>query len=212
MPFILYSGLYTKRMLTYKITEKLFYASLYGTVFSIILMFIAQVAGEVSRLFVIFFVLFNFILLCFVRFLTNKILRKLRLLQIPILILGAGLSGEAITKEIRKDSGMGYKIIGFLEDNKPKTQYVSRYPILGGFGDLEKVVRNKCGIRLDCRARIVPVRPVGSHLPGPVFSERRGCHPEPGGVPMSNIEAESFSMPKSWCSISKIIWQGNRTR
>lgn len=35
-------------------TEKLFYASLYGTVFSIILMFIAQVAGEVSRLFVIF--------------------------------------------------------------------------------------------------------------------------------------------------------------
>lgn len=54
MPFILYSGLYTKRMLTYKITEKLFYASLYGTVFSIILMFIAQVAGEVSRLFVIF--------------------------------------------------------------------------------------------------------------------------------------------------------------
>lgn len=37
MPFILYSGLYTKRMLTYKMTEKLFYASLYGTVFSIIL-------------------------------------------------------------------------------------------------------------------------------------------------------------------------------
>ena len=31
MPFILYSGLYTKRMLTYKMTEKLFYASLYGT-------------------------------------------------------------------------------------------------------------------------------------------------------------------------------------
>ena len=134
-------GLYTKRMLTYKMTEKLFYASLYGTVFSIILMFIAQVAGEVIlRLFVICFVLL--ILYFSVRsFSDNKILRKLRLLQIPILILGAGLSGEAITKEIRKDSGMGYKIIGFLEDNKPKTQYVSRYPILGGFGDLEKVVR-----------------------------------------------------------------------
>ena len=38
MPFILYSGLYTKRMLTYKMTEKLFYASLYGTVFSIIIL------------------------------------------------------------------------------------------------------------------------------------------------------------------------------
>lgn len=35
-------------------TEELFYASLYGTAFSIILMFIAHVAGEISRLFVIF--------------------------------------------------------------------------------------------------------------------------------------------------------------
>ena len=193
MPFILYSGLYTKRMLTYKMTEKLFYASLYGTVFSIILMFIAQVEGEVSRLFVIFFVLFNFILLCFVRFLTNKILRKLRLLQIPILILGAGLSGEAITKEIRKDSGMGYKIIGFLEDNKPKTEYINRYPILGGFGDLEKVVR-------ETSVESVLIAAPGlsqSALSDLIYRAQLlvkdvGIIPNLVGVPMSNIEAESF--------------------
>ena len=193
MPFILYSGLYTKRMLTYKITEKLFYASLYGTVFSIILMFIAQVAGEVSRLFVIFFVLFNFILLCFVRFLTNKILRKLRLLQIPILILGAGLSGEAITKEIRKDSGMGYKIIGFLEDNKPKTQYVSRYPILGGFGDLEKVVRETSVESVLIAAPGLSQSALSDLIYRAQFLVKDvGVIPNLVGVPMSNIEAESF--------------------
>ena len=193
MPFILYSGLYTKRMLTYKMTEKLFYASLYGTVFSIILMFIAQVAGEVSRLFVIFFVLFNFILLCFVRFLTNKILRKLRLLQIPILILGAGLSGEAITKEIRKDSGMGYKIIGFLEDNKPKTQYVSRYPILGGFGDLEKVVRETSVESVLIAAPGLSQSALSDLIYRAQFLVKDvGVIPNLVGVPMSNIEAESF--------------------
>ena len=63
MSFILYEGLYTKRMLTYKIIKKLFYASLSGTIFSIILMFIGQVAGDVSRLFVAFFALFGFVLL-----------------------------------------------------------------------------------------------------------------------------------------------------
>ena len=193
MPFILYSGLYTKRMLTYKITEKLFYASLYGTVFSIILMFIAQVAGEVSRLFVIFFVLFNFILLCFVRFLTNKILRKLRLLQIPILILGAGLSGEAITKEIRKDSGMGYKIIGFLEDNKPKTEYINRYPILGGFGDLEKVVRETSVESVLIAAPGLSQSSLSDLIYRAQFLVKDvGVIPNLVEVPMSNIEAESF--------------------
>ena len=193
MPFILYSGLYTKRMLTYKMTEKLFYASLYGTVFSIILMFIAQVAGEISRLFVIFFVLFNFILLCFVRFLTNKILRKLRLLQIPILILGAGLSGEAITKEIRQDSGMGYKIIGFLEDNKPKTQYVSRYPILGGFGDLEKVVRETSVESVLIAAPGLSQSALSDLIYRAQFLVKDvGVIPNLVGVPMSNVEVESF--------------------
>lgn len=193
MSFILYSGLYTKRMLTYRMTEKLFYATLYGAVFSIILMFIAQVAGEVSRLFVIFLALFSFLFLCFIRFLTNKILRKFHLFQIPVLIIGAGLTGEAITKEIRKDSGMGCNIVGFLEDHKPKTEYISRYPILGGFGDLEKVVQE---------TNVESVLIAAPGLSQPALSDLIyraqllvkdvGVIPNLVGVPMSNIEAESF--------------------
>lgn len=41
MAFILYEGLYGKRMLIYQMMKKLFRASLGGTVFSIILMFLA---------------------------------------------------------------------------------------------------------------------------------------------------------------------------
>lgn len=55
MAFILYEGLYGKRMLIYQRMKKLFRASLGGTVFSIILMFLAQVAGDVSRFYVILY-------------------------------------------------------------------------------------------------------------------------------------------------------------
>lgn len=193
MPFILYSGLYTKRMLTYKMTEKLFYASLYGTMFSVILMFIAHLAGEVSRLFVILFALFSFLLLCSIRFLINKIFCRLRFFRIPILIVGAGLSGEAITREIQKDSGMGYKIIGFLEDNKPKTEYINRYPILGGFDDLEKVVQET-----NVESVLIAVPGLAQEALSDLIYRAQflvkdvGVIPNLVDVPMSNVEAESF--------------------
>ena len=87
---------------------------------------------------------------------------------------------------------MGYKIIGFLEDNKPKTQYVSRYPILGGFGDLEKVVRETSVesvliARPDC-----PSPPYRISFTGQFLVKDVGVIPNLVGVPMSNIEAESF--------------------
>ena len=193
MSFILYSGLYTKRMLTYKMTEELFYVSLYGTAFSIILMFIAHVAGEISRLFVIFFALFSFLFLCFIRFLINKIFHRLCFLQTPILIVGAGFSGEAITREIQKDSGMGYKIIGFLEDNKPKTEYIHQYPILGGFGDLEKVVKET-----NVEAVLIAAPGLAQEALSDLIYRAQflvkdvGVIPNLVGVPMSNVEAESF--------------------
>lgn len=193
MSFILYAGLYTKRLLTYKIIEKLFYASFGGTVFSIILMFIGQVAGEVSRLFVAFIALFSFLLLCLSRFITNNLLKHFSLLQIPVLIVGAGLSGDAIVREIRNDSGMGYEVVGFLEDGTPKTTYTDSYPVLGGFKDLEKVIRE---MRIEQVVIAAPglAQDVLSDLiyrAQPLVKDV-GVIPNLVDVPMSNVEAETF--------------------
>lgn len=46
MFFIFYSGLYGRRMLIYRMVERLFFACLEGAVLSIILMFFAQVWGR----------------------------------------------------------------------------------------------------------------------------------------------------------------------
>lgn len=77
---------------------------------------------------------------------------------------------------------MGYKIIGFLEDNKPKTQCVSRYPILGGFGDLEKVVQETNVESVLIAAPGLSQSALSDLIyRAQFFSERRGCHPESGG-------------------------------
>lgn len=193
MAFILYSGLYTKRMVMYKMVEKLFYSSLYGTIFSIILMFIAQVAGEVSRLFVAFFAMFNFVFLLGIRFLISKILHRFRLFQISILIVGAGRSGDAIVREMQKDRGRGYKVIGFLEDHTPKTAYVNEYPVMGGFSELEKVVK-ETGVE-----SVIIAAPglSQSDLSELIYRAQSlvkdvGVIPNLVGVPMANVEAESF--------------------
>lgn len=115
MAFILYEGLYGKRMLIYQMMKKLFRASLGGTVFSIILMFLAQVAGDVSRFYVILYTAISFALLCLFRVILAKGMKKSKAFQIPILI------------------------VGFLEDHEP---YDKSCTILGGFGDMERVIRD----------------------------------------------------------------------
>lgn len=90
MAFILYEGLYGKRMLIYQMMKKLFRASLGGIVFSIILMFLAQVAGDVSRFYVILYTAISFALLCLFRVILAKGMKKSKAFQIPIPILIVG--------------------------------------------------------------------------------------------------------------------------
>lgn len=139
MAFILYEGLYGKRMLIYQMMKKLFRASLGGTVFSIILMFLAQVAGDVSRFYVILYTAISFALLCFIRVILSKWMKRSEAFQIPVLIVGAGKTGEVMARQIQNDTGMRYRIVGFLEDHEP---YDKSCTILGGFGDMERVIRD----------------------------------------------------------------------
>ena len=47
----------------------------------------------------------------------KKILEYFNFLQIPVLIIGAGKTAELLVNGIIGDAGMGYRIIGLLEDN-----------------------------------------------------------------------------------------------
>lgn len=190
MAFILYEGLYGKRMLIYQMMKKLFRASLGGTVFSIILMFLAQVAGDVSRFYVILYTAISFALLCLFRVILAKGMKKLRAFQIPILIVGAGKTGEVMARQIQNDTGMRYRIVGFLEDHEP---YDKSCTILGGFGDMERVIRDTGVQHVIIAAPGIPQTQLSSLIyQAQTLVRNVGVVPNLVAVPMSNVTAESF--------------------
>ena len=91
-------------------------------------------------MFIAVFWLLSFILLVIFRYILKKILEKYQLLQVPVLIIGAGKTAELLVQGIKDDAGMGYKIIGLLEDNKVEEGILENYPVLGKFSDAEQVI------------------------------------------------------------------------
>lgn len=190
MAFILYEGLYGKRMLIYQMMKKLFRASLGGTVFSIILMFLAQVAGDVSRFYVILYTAISFALLCLFRVILAKGMKKSKAFQIPILIVGAGKTGEVMARQIQNDTGMRYRIVGFLEDHEP---YDKSCTILGGFGDMERVIRDTGVQHVIIAAPGIPQTQLSSLIyQAQTLVRSVGIVPNLVAVPMSNVTVESF--------------------
>lgn len=193
MAFLLKNKLYSKKMPFYQIVENIFYACLYGVAFSIILMFLGRVSDQVSRLYVALFGVLVFLFLVAVRYGMKKTIGKSSLMTTPVLIVGAGRTADAVVTEFRKDTGLNYTIVGFLEDNEPKTAYVKDYPILGGFGDMEKVVKETGvqsiliaapGLSQDKLSDLIyRAQSIASDV---------GIVPNLVAVPMSNIEAESY--------------------
>lgn len=80
------------------------------------------------------------------RYFSKNYLQRRQLLQIPVIIIGAGKTAELLAKSMCDDPGMGYKIVGFLEDNQVEKGFLEKYvripyPVLGGFADVEKVIK-----------------------------------------------------------------------
>jgi undecaprenyl-phosphate galactose phosphotransferase len=191
--FLSYGGLYGRQKALWQMAERLFHACLYGIGLSVILLFISHEAGSTSRLFIGFLGLFSFPFLFISRCIMRRFLRHMRWLRVPVLIIGAGLSADALVREMRNGSGMGYEVIGFLEDYQPAAKFAEKYPILGGFDDLEEVVR-ETGVRtafiaapglpqkkltdLVCRAQMI--------------LDDVGIVPNLVSVPMSHAAVETF--------------------
>jgi undecaprenyl-phosphate galactose phosphotransferase len=191
--FICYGHLYDKKLLFWQITEKLFYSCLWGTLLTVCGLFVTQTSSQFSRLFVGLLLISSFFLFTVIRYVLGKILDAANLFQTPVLIIGAGLSADALVNEIKRDSGMRYAIIGFLEDYQPKTQFIKQYPILGGFNDIEKVVQ-KTGVRSALIAAPgLPQRElVDLTYRAQAVLEDVGIVPNLVAVPMGNIDLQTF--------------------
>ena len=189
--FLNIEQLYNRRAQFWQIIQKLFVTSCYAVTSIIILLYIARIAGSTSRMFIAVFWILSFILLVVFRYITKKILEKYQLLQVPVLIIGAGKTAELLVQGIKDDAGMGYKIIGLLEDNKVEDGILEKYPVLGKFSDAEQVITKyniqhvfiaAPGLEQGKLTKLIyKVQPL---------VESMGVIPNLVGVPMGGIEAE----------------------
>lgn len=191
--FLNIEQLYNRRMQFWQVIEKIFQASLYAVVAIVIVLYIGQIAASTSRMFIFLLWLFSFIYLTVFRYLTKNFLEKVQLLRIPVLIIGAGKTAELLVKGIINDAGMGYKIIGLLEDNCVRNGILKRFPVLGKFADVEAVILKTGvqhvfiaapGLEQEKLTRLIyKVQPLVKNI---------GIIPNLVGIPMGGIEVESL--------------------
>lgn len=191
--FLNVEQLYSRKMQFWSILERIFQASCYAIVSIVIILYIAQMAASTSRLFIVLFGILSFFFLVSSRYVAKKILEYFDFLQTPVLIIGAGKTAEILVNGIIGDAGMGYKIIGLLEDNLVKDGILKKFSVLGGFADVENVIRHT-GVKNVLIAApgleqsklielIYKVQPLVKNM---------GIIPNLVGVPMGGIEVESL--------------------
>ena len=193
MLFINMRQLYSRRMPFYKEVEQVFHSCLYGTVALVFVLYVAQIAARTSRFFVLLFGILVFLFITILRYATKKFLIKKQLLQIPVLIIGAGKTAELLAQAIKSDVGMGYKIVGLLEDNKVQHGILDNFPVLGGFADVEKVIKDTGVKRVFIAAPGLKDEKLGwlIYRIQPLV-ENIGVIPNFVGIPTGGLEIESL--------------------
>lgn len=190
-------GLYKKRLPFWQGAEILFKACFYAAILIISLMFLSGDAKEVSRLLVVIVAMITFVALAVSRYFSKKLLAGLGIWQKPVIVIGAGKTAEILAGAF-EDPYLGYKLVGFLEDNKEERSITKRYPWLGNFSDSIEVVK-EYGVKeviiaapgLDRQVLIDLIYTLQPHV------ENITIVPNLFGVPLSNIEIDTFFNEKT---------------
>ena len=139
--FLQLGQLYFSRREFWQVVEKLFYTVLYAILAIVLLLYVVKIADNTSRLYVGLLWISSFIFLTVFRYGMQHLFMYLGILQLPVLLIGAGKTGALVAKSFSKDPGLGYKIIGFLEDDVPQDGLAANFPVLGRFADAEHIIR-----------------------------------------------------------------------
>jgi len=138
--FIAYADMYRRRMMFYQCIGTMFRISSYVSIIIIIIGYLMNMAEPISRIFMVLFWIFSFIYICIERFLTKRMLAHFGMWQWPVIIVGAGKTAEILAAAFEEDKSVGYKIVGFIEDEKDRP-LLSKYQHLGNFAKAEEIIK-----------------------------------------------------------------------
>lgn len=115
-----------------------------GVLILITVLFVVELS-DYSRYLLALFAIFSTVFSITERALLRKSLRYIRSRGYNIkyiLVIGAGELGEKFTRKIKLNEYVGYKLIGFLDDNIEKNTEIAGSPVIGKIADLEDIILN----------------------------------------------------------------------
>jgi len=139
-----YERLYTKRFAMGEEVKRLWKGATISFLIIMALTFAARISMNVSRTVIVLAWTLSLFLLPAFRLMAKKILNKARCWQRNMLILGAGRTGEMVLERIKKNKNMGYKPVGFLDDDKAKLgRTIEGIKVLGKLSEIKSWVKEK---------------------------------------------------------------------
>lgn len=142
MLFLHFDRKYINKLYFWQQAARLFKASLYAMLLTLVVLFFSGSVKEVSRIFTVLLWFFSFGYLAIGRYFFKKMVMNIGALQAPTILVGAGKTAELLLESFRKNGGSGYKIVGLIEDQPQKSCVAGRYPVLGTFAQAETIVQN----------------------------------------------------------------------
>lgn len=142
-----YERLYTKRFILGEEIKRLWKGASSSFLIIMVLTFAARISLNVSRTVIVLSWILSLFLLPLFRLLAKSILIKAGLWQRNILILGAGRTGKMILERVKRNNNMGYKPVGFLDDDEAKLgRKIDGVEVLGKLSEVESWLKEK-GVR-----------------------------------------------------------------
>ena len=195
--FIHAQNLSSRRFQFWRLVQHMFRACFYAACTVMVEVYIMQGTQIISRMFMLLFAIGCFFNLVVFRFIVKQFLHKYEILQTPVLIVGAGKTAEVLVKGLAGEEGLGYRVIGLLEDGEVNSDILMNYPVLGGFNDLEEVIK-----KTRVRHVIIAAPGIDPYLQGELvyraqpLVENVGIVPNLSGMPMGGLEIESLFSEK----------------
>ncbi|MBI4843598.1 MAG: undecaprenyl-phosphate galactose phosphotransferase WbaP [Nitrospirae bacterium] len=141
LTFFAYEGLYTKRPSFWDEIKILWKAVFFATLAVFSVLFLGKIGEQVSRTVIVVMGFVSFPIMPLIRINSKRALINAGLLKSNVLILGAGATGEMISKALRRDRNLGFSIVGFLDDDTEKTgKRVEGIEVLGKVDEAESFI------------------------------------------------------------------------
>ena len=116
--FLFYTNAH-KRMIPFlEAIKNTFYANFYSTVVTIFVLYLIHKSDYVSRVYLLFFFILSFILLCIVHQIIVNIFNKLDIAKEPVLFIGKGETTDKIIKFFSENHCFGLRVISIIENDE----------------------------------------------------------------------------------------------